>query len=89
MAIKQVTKSEIDTSIKELLKALEVGMYTHHPTPHKKLCGFLEKLGIKSAKAALPILTVGAALQMESLEATLRSITFEEDQIKFWKDKVK
>ena len=87
MAIKQATELEVSISIKELIKALEVGMYTGVPTPQKKLCTLLGKLGIKSAKSFMTPLTVGAALQMEFLETVLRSISFEDKQIKYWKDK--
>jgi hypothetical protein len=82
-------QDDIKKGIEALQKALEVEMFYGGDTARVtfKLKRFLATLGIKSAREGS--LTFGAPLAMESLEATLRSITFEEDQIKFWKDKVK
>jgi hypothetical protein len=82
-------QDDIKKGVEALQKALEVEMY-YGGEPARvtfKLKRLLASLGIKSAREGA--LTFGAPLVMESLEATLRSITFEEDQIKFWKDKVK
>jgi hypothetical protein len=67
-----------------LEKAMFAPQYTKQAWDLKEL---LSKLSIKSAKNNG--LVYGGIVRAESLEATLRSITFEEDQIKFWKDKVK
>ena len=71
MAIKstqQATKEEVDKAIKQLQAALEAGMYGIS-TPASKLLDVLAKLGVKSARQQQ--LTVGGALQMESLEHAL------------------
>jgi hypothetical protein len=72
----------MDEEIKKLIKALEAGMYDPRPSPRaQRLCLMLSKLGVKTARDMLPI-----GLHIEGLEATLRSITFEDRQIKLWKD---
>lgn len=72
------TKQDIDAAIKDLIKALEVGMY-EPDSPRYKLERLLSKLGIKSARKGLEF---GAALQMESLSATLSSVTFDDTKLK-------
>jgi hypothetical protein len=82
-------KDSIEYGVKELMKALEADMYYGPDHAVKfKLRSFLSKMGIKSARYSKDSsLAYGAPLIIESLEATLRSITFEEKQIKYWKDK--
>ena len=77
------TKKALDA----LLKALEVGMYD---TPAEikvsnQLKEFLRKLGIKSAKTSA---TYGGALKIEGLDAILKQATFEDKNLKLWKDLV-
>ena len=92
MAIKNTDINDaVRDGVKELMKALEADMYYGPDHVVKfKLRGFLSKLGIKSARNQKDsVLAYGGPLIVESLEKTLRSITFEDKQIKFWKDKVK
>lgn len=76
-------QADIDKAIKELTAALEAGMYSTAPTPTTKLLDVLAKLGVKSARRSP--LTVGGALQMEGLSATLKNITFDDSKLKLWK----
>lgn len=79
----QITKEEVDKAVKELTAALEAGLYGVAPTPQTKLMDLLAKLGIKAARRQP--LTVGGALQMESLEATLKRVAFDDTKLKLWK----
>lgn len=75
------TKKALDA----LLKALEVGMY-ETPVEIKvsnQLKDFLRKLGIKSAKTST---TYGGALKIEGLDSILKQVTFDDKNIKLWKD---
>lgn len=72
------TKQDIDAAIKDLIKALEVGMYEPN-SPRYRLERLLSKLGVKSARRGLEF---GAALQMESLSATLNNVTFDDTKLK-------
>lgn len=64
----KVTEAEVQKALKELTKALEVGMYGFD-TPYHKLINLLVKLGIKNAQYGQ--LTFGAALEVESLATVL------------------
>lgn len=68
--------SPIDKSIKDLIRALEVGMYNPR-SPYSDLIYLLCKLEIK--EAARGSLTFGAALKMESLEAVLKEVKFDDN----------
>lgn len=74
------SKSDIDQAVKDLIKALEGGMY-NPKSPRYDLERLLSKLGIKSAHKGLEF---GAALQMESLSATLSNVAFDDKGIKLW-----
>jgi hypothetical protein len=65
-----------DNAVKNLMKALETGMYSR---PHQhKLEDLLSKLGIKSAMSS-------SSLKIESLEAILNQVTFNDTSVKLWK----
>lgn len=78
------TKKALDA----LLKALEVGMYETPPEIKvaNQLKDFLRKLGIKSAKTSS---TYGGSLKIEGLDTILKQVTFEDKNLKLWKDIVK
>jgi len=70
----------LDKAVKELTAALEAGLYGVS-TPKSKLLDLLGKLGIKSARRSP--LTVGGALQMESLMDTLSKVSYKGKSTKF------
>lgn len=63
-----------------IMEQLEADMFAG-PRPMRNLTRFLTKLGIKSAAHAV----WGQSLKMESLEATLKSVSFDEKKVKLWK----
>ena len=72
----KVTEAEVQKALKELTKALEVGMYGFD-TPYHKLINLLVKLGIKNAQyGQYGQLTFGAALEVESLATVLKQVKF-------------
>ena len=64
----------------ELEKAMFQPQYTKQAWALREL---LSKLGIKSAKNNG--LVYGGVLQVESLEATLKNVTFNSNHLKLWK----
>lgn len=70
---KKATEAEVQQALKDLTKALEVGMYGYD-TPYHKLINLLIKLNIKNAEYGR--LTFGKALEIESLTAVLQNISF-------------
>ena len=90
-----ITK-DLDDSIKELIKALEVGMHNYPPsTPALtsraallettlKLLGWTQdpsswswyKTDAEGIKQQVVVVRYGSPIMMESLEATLKSVTF-------------
>lgn len=73
------------SAMKALLEAIETDMYFGSCPPHERgLRKMLQKFGIKSAKWEGG-LTYGMPLQMESLEATLKQVTFDDKKLKLWK----
>ena len=70
------------SATKALLSAIEMDMF-YGPLLHEiGLRKTLRKLGIKSAN--IDSLTFGAPLQMESLQATLSQVTFDNTKLKLW-----
>lgn len=90
MVSSSLTTSKIEdlhagSVIKSLLKSIEEDMYIGSCPPHERgLRKLLQKFGIKSAKWEGG-LTYGMPLQMESLEATLNKVTFDDKKLKLWK----
>lgn len=74
MGTKKTDVQEVNEAIKKLTKALEIGMYGLD-TPYHRLISFLIKLNIKNAEYGR--LTVGKALEIESLESILAGIKFD------------
>ena len=94
--IEQVTSStnisDLNTgsAIDALSKAIEAGLYGGYPLHERELRILLNKLGIKSALPAgggFGSLIGGGPLKMESLEATLKSVTFDDTSLKKWRPK--
>jgi hypothetical protein len=83
--------NHINDATKYLLESLEESLYAgdYHPRPTRNLKKLLGKLGIKSAKEmpTVSALTHGIALQMESLEATLKQVSFDTKHLSLWKKK--
>lgn len=78
-------KDPISDMTRRLMQDLEVGMYYGKPTCTIKLLDFLEKLGIKSAsKSELSRLAAGQALNIEPLDAILKSVTFDMTHLGKW-----
>lgn len=74
------------SALKTLLEATEADMYSSPLLPHEKgLIKTLKRLGIKSASTYKAGLEFGGMLQMESLDATLRGVTFDMAAISRWK----
>ena len=69
--------------LEDLEKALYAGREMVHAKQTWALRELLSKLGIKSAKNSG--LVYGGPLQMESLSATLKQVTFDSKHLKLWK----
>ena len=78
------THQQLSEGIKKIQAALEAGMYGESPE-RRDLKNLLGKLGIKSARTVFGSLSNGVAFQMESLDATLKQVTFDDKHIKLWK----
>lgn len=72
------------SAVDALLKGIEASMFGGHPPHEQGLRRTLSRLGIKSA-SELPSLAFGKALQIESLESTLKQATFDTGKLKLWK----
>ncbi len=68
------------SAIKGLMEALEAGM-----TPRDRFFRLLRQLGLKSPP---DILGWGGPLQVEDLDITLKSVTFDEEKLKLWKGSI-
>ncbi len=73
MGTKKADIQEVNEALKKLTKALEVGMYGFD-TPYHRLISLLIKLDIKEAQWGR--LTVGSALEIESLSSVLKQVKF-------------
>ena len=69
---------------RRMMQDLEVQMFYGMPTPPFKLLKLLEKLGIKSAVEARASRGHGA-LNVEPLDAVLKSVTFDMQYLGKWK----
>jgi hypothetical protein len=78
--------NHINDATKYLLEHIERSMFfpDDEHVARRNLQRFLHTLGIKSAKISLEF---GAPLQMESLEATLKQVTFDTKHLSLWKKK--
>lgn len=72
------------SATKALIDALEAGMYWGCPKHEVGVRRVLGRLGIKSAEVNDGLIG-GKALKMESLEATLKNVTFDDASLKLWK----
>ena len=74
----------IQDATRYLCESLEKAMFSPQYTKQAwALRELLSKLGIKSAKNNG--LVYGGVLQMESLETTLKNVSFNSDHLKLWK----
>jgi hypothetical protein len=76
----------VRSGIEALIKTMEADMFYGPDARNKNnLKVFLGKLGIKSARdQATRDYLGGGPLQIESLEATLKNVTFDDKKIKLW-----
>lgn len=74
-------KDALQKMVRELEEQLYIGEKTY---AKRKLCNLLGKLGIKSARPHAGLQS-GAPLQVESLDATLKQVTFDDTNLKLWK----
>lgn len=73
------------SAIRELMKAMEMDMYSGWPKHERGVRELLGKLGVKSAREHGPGLFGGKALQIESLDSVLKQVTYDSGELKRWK----
>ena len=80
--------NHINDATKYLLESLERDLFLGLDYKHKNnLHSLLGKLGIKSARVRGPSLFGGGPLKIESLEATLKQVSFDAKHLSLWKSK--
>lgn len=72
----------IEKSVLDILKALEMDLYGY-PEHEIGICILLKKLGIKSIGSYKGM---AGPLKIESLEAVLRKVYFNENHLKLWNE---
>lgn len=69
--------------MKSLMEAMEMDMYNGWPKHEIGMRKLLGKLGVKTALEGRAF--IGGALQIESLDAVLKQVTFDETSLKRWR----